>query len=59
MGNSRNGVSRSRLFSITAVHHRPRRMFMQLAGLGSVLTLVNLPGLAAPVPEMKEPEVVR
>ncbi|CAF2028701.1 unnamed protein product [Brassica napus] len=59
VGNSRNGVSRGRLFSISAVHHRPRRMFMQLAGLGSVLTLVNLPGLAAPVPEMKEPEVIR
>ncbi|KAG5407133.1 hypothetical protein IGI04_013252 [Brassica rapa subsp. trilocularis] len=54
----RNGVSRGRLSSISAVHHRPRRMFIQLAGLGSVLTLVNLPGLAAPVPEMKEPEVV-
>ncbi|KAL0763258.1 hypothetical protein Bca101_079409 [Brassica carinata] len=32
---------------------------IKLAGLGSVLTLVNLPGLAAPVPEMKEPEVIR
>ncbi|CAF2131521.1 unnamed protein product [Brassica napus] len=59
VGNSRNGVSRGRLSSISAVHHSPRRMFIQLAGLGSVLTLVNLPGLAAPVPEMKEPEVVR
>ncbi|XP_013738110.3 peptidyl-prolyl cis-trans isomerase FKBP16-1, chloroplastic isoform X2 [Brassica napus] len=59
LGNSRNGVSRGRLSSISAVHHRPRRMFIQLAGLGSVLTLVNLPGLAAPVPEMKEPEVIR
>ncbi|XP_013598718.1 PREDICTED: peptidyl-prolyl cis-trans isomerase FKBP16-1, chloroplastic [Brassica oleracea var. oleracea] len=59
VGNSRNGVSRGRLSSISAVHHRPRRMFIQLAGLGSVLTLVNLPGLAAPVPEMKEPEVIR
>uniref|UniRef100_M4DRF6 Calcineurin B-like protein n=1 Tax=Brassica campestris TaxID=3711 RepID=M4DRF6_BRACM len=55
----RNGVSRGRLSSISAVHHSPRRMFIQLAGLGSVLTLVNLPGLAAPVPEMKEPEVIR
>nr|VDD40426.1 unnamed protein product [Brassica oleracea] len=59
VGNSRNGVSRGRLSSISAVHHRPRRMLIQLAGLGSVLTLVNLPGLAAPVPEMKEPEVIR
>jgi FKBP-type peptidyl-prolyl cis-trans isomerase len=34
-------------------------MFMQLSGFGSVLTLLDFPSLAAPVPQMKEPEVIR
>jgi hypothetical protein len=32
---------------------------MQLSGFGSVLTLLDFPSLAAPVPQMKEPEVIR
>lgn len=63
MGKSRNGVSgisRVGLSSVSAVHV-PRRMFMQLVGFGSVLTLLDFPGLAAPapVPQMKEPQVIR
>ncbi|KAG7546117.1 FKBP-type peptidyl-prolyl cis-trans isomerase domain [Arabidopsis suecica] len=61
VGKSRNGVSgisRVGLSPISAVHV-PRRMFMQLAGFGSVLTLLDFPGLAAPVPQMKEPQVIR
>ncbi|XP_023633678.1 peptidyl-prolyl cis-trans isomerase FKBP16-1, chloroplastic isoform X1 [Capsella rubella] len=57
----RNGVSgmaRVGLSSVSAVHV-PRRMLMQLAGFGSVLTLLGSPGLAAPLPEMKEPQVIR
>ncbi|CAA7025356.1 unnamed protein product [Microthlaspi erraticum] len=61
VGISRNGVSgisRAEISSVTSVH-LPRRMFMQLAGMGSVLTLLDFPGLAAPLPQMKEPEVIR
>lgn len=61
MGKSRNGVSgnaRVGLSSASAVHV-PRRMFMQLTGFGSVLTLLDSPGLAAPLPDMKEPQVIR
>ncbi|XP_010536763.1 PREDICTED: peptidyl-prolyl cis-trans isomerase FKBP16-1, chloroplastic isoform X2 [Tarenaya hassleriana] len=46
---------RVRFSSIKTVEF-PRRMFLQLSGLGSVLSLLDLPGLAA---EMKEPEVTR
>ncbi|XP_010448253.1 PREDICTED: peptidyl-prolyl cis-trans isomerase FKBP16-1, chloroplastic-like isoform X2 [Camelina sativa] len=59
----RNGVSgtaRAGLSSVSAVHIPRRRLFMQLAGFGSVLTLLNSPaGLAAPLPQMKEPQVIR
>ncbi|AEE85218.1 Peptidyl-prolyl cis-trans isomerase FKBP16-1 [Arabidopsis thaliana] len=60
-GKSRNSVSRiSRVgFSSVSAVHVPRRMFMQLSGFGSVLTLLDFPSLAAPVPQMKEPEVIR
>lgn len=61
VGKSRKGVSgvtRAEISSVTSVHV-PRRMFMQLAGTGSVLTLLDFRGLAAPVPMMKEPEVIR
>ncbi|CAB79510.1 putative protein [Arabidopsis thaliana] len=59
-GKSRNSVSRiSRVgFSSVSAVHVPRRMFMQLSGFGSVLTLLDFPSLAAPVPQMKEPEVI-
>ena len=62
VGKSRNSVSsgttRVGLSSVSAVYI-PRRMFIQLAGFGSVLTLLDFPSLAAPVPQMKEPEVIR
>ncbi|KFK29174.1 hypothetical protein AALP_AA7G099000 [Arabis alpina] len=51
----RNGVSGMTRAGLSSVQ-LPRRMFMQLAGLGSVLTLVDFPGLAA---QMKEPQVIR
>ncbi|XP_010433482.1 PREDICTED: peptidyl-prolyl cis-trans isomerase FKBP16-1, chloroplastic isoform X3 [Camelina sativa] len=59
----RNGVcgtARVGLSSVSAVHLPRRRMFMQLAGFGSVLTLLDSPpGLAAPLPDMKDPQVIR